>query len=69
MIKKLLLLSVLFLAGCMGIPRGVTVVDNFSLDRFLGTWHEVARIDNSFEKNLGQVSATYTLAGDGSVTV
>ena len=69
MIKKLLLLSLLFLAGCMGIPRGVTVVDNFSLNRFLGTWYEVARIDNSFEKDLGQVSASYTAAGDGSVTV
>ncbi len=69
MIKKLLLLSLLFLAGCMGIPRGVTVVDNFSLDRFLGIWYEVARIDNSFEKDLGQVSASYTAAGDGSVTV
>ena len=69
MIKKLLLLFLLFLAGCMGIPQGVTVVDDFSLDRFLGTWYEVARIDNSFEKNLGQVSASYKLAGDGSVTV
>jgi len=48
MIKKLFLLSILLLAGCMGIPQGVTVVDDFSLDRFLGTWYEVARIDNSF---------------------
>ena len=53
----------------MGIPRGVTVVDNFNLDRFLGTWYEVARIDNSFEKDLEQVSASYTRAEDGSVKV
>ncbi|MEI6692352.1 MAG: lipocalin family protein [Chlorobium sp.] len=69
MLKKLFLLSILLLTGCMGIPRGVTVVDNFNLDRFLGTWYEVARIDNSFEKDLEQVSASYTRAEDGSVKV
>ena len=69
MIKKLCVLVIMLLAGCMGIPRGVTVVDNFSLDRFLGTWYEVARIDTSFEKDLEQVSALYTLAEDGSVKV
>ena len=69
MIKKISVLVILFLAGCMGIPRGVTVVDNFVLDRFLGTWYEVARIDTSFEKDLEQVSALYTIAEDGSVKV
>ncbi|MEI8186528.1 MAG: lipocalin family protein [Chlorobiaceae bacterium] len=69
MIKKLFLPAVILLAGCMGIPRGVTVVDNFTLDRFLGTWYEVARIDNSFEKDLELVSASYTSADDGSVKV
>ena len=67
--KKLLVLLILLLAGCMGIPRGVTVVDNFTLDRFLGTWYEIARIDTSFEKDLEQVSASYSLAEDGSVKV
>jgi len=67
--KKLFLLLALLLSGCTGIPEGVTVVDNFSLDRFLGTWYEVARIDNSFEKKLEQVSAEYSLAEDGSVKV
>ena len=69
MIKKISVLVILLLAGCMGIPRGVTVVDNFVLDRFLGTWYEVARIDTSFEKDLEQVSALYTIAEDGSVKV
>ena len=69
MIKKLCVLLLLLLAGCMGIPRGVTVVDNFAIDRFLGTWYEVARIDNSFEKDLEQVSALYTPSEDGSLKV
>ena len=67
MIKKLFVLLILLFAGCMGIPRGVTVVDNFSLDRFLGTWYEVARIDTSFVKDLELVSALYTLGEEGSV--
>ena len=55
MIKKLCVLLLLLLAGCMGIPRGVTVVDNFAIDRFLGTWYEVARIDESREGAVIQV--------------
>ena len=67
--KKLLLLLFVFLAGCTGIPEGITVVDNFALDRYLGTWYEVARLDNKFEKNFEQVVADYSLSADGSVKV
>jgi apolipoprotein D and lipocalin family protein len=67
--KKLLLLLALLLAGCTGIPQGITVVDDFSLNRYLGTWHEIVRLDNRFEKELDPVSATYSLAPDGSVKV
>lgn len=67
--KKLLLLVFLLFAGCTGVPQGITVVDNFSLDRYLGTWHEIVRLDNRFEKELDPVSATYSLALDGSVKV
>jgi apolipoprotein D and lipocalin family protein len=67
--KKLFLLVVLLLAGCTGIPSGITVVDHFALDRYLGNWYEVARIDNWFEKGVEQATASYTLAGDGSVKV
>jgi apolipoprotein D and lipocalin family protein len=69
MMKKLFLFLALLLSGCTGVPEGITVVDDFNLDRFLGTWYEVARIDNSFEKKLEQVSAKYALADDGSVKV
>jgi apolipoprotein D and lipocalin family protein len=67
--KKLLWFLFLLLAGCTGIPQGLTVVEDFSLNRYLGTWHEIARLDNRFEKELDPVSATYSLAADGSVKV
>ncbi|NTW63507.1 MAG: lipocalin [Chlorobiaceae bacterium] len=67
--KKLFLIFFFLLAGCTGIPQGITVVEDFALDRYLGTWHEIARLDNRFEKELDPVSATYSLAPDGSVKV
>ena len=67
--KKLLLLFLMLLSGCTGVPEGLTVVDGFRLERYLGTWYEIARLDNRFEKNLGQVSAEYSLREDGKVKV
>lgn len=59
----------LFLAGCVGIPAAVTPVDGFRLDRYLGQWYEIARLDHSFERGLTNVTATYSLRDDGGVRV
>lgn len=64
-----LLLSVFWLAGCVGLPEGVTPVKEFELQRYLGRWHEVARLDHSFERGLTQVTADYQLREDGGVSV
>jgi len=57
------------LTGCLGMPKDVTPVTNFDLNRYLGTWHEVARLDHSFERGLSDVTATYSLREDGGVKV
>jgi apolipoprotein D and lipocalin family protein len=49
------------LSGCTGSPDGVTVVTDFEIDRYLGTWYEIARLDHSFERGLSSVSANYSL--------
>ncbi|TLU85699.1 MAG: lipocalin [Chlorobium sp.] len=67
--KKLIVLLFVFLAGCTGVPQGLTVVEDFSLERYLGSWYEIARLDNRFEKELEPVVATYSFAPDGSVKV
>lgn len=67
--KLLLLLSALLLSGCLSMPAGVVPVKNFELERYLGQWYEVARLDHSFERGLEQVTATYKLNEDGSVAV
>ncbi len=65
----LTLFSTLFLSACMGMPEKVQPVDNFELQRFLGTWYEIARLDHSFERGLSQVTAQYALKDTGMVEV
>jgi len=59
----------LLLSGCVGIPENVKPVDNFKLEKYLGTWYEIARLDHSFERGLTKVTANYSLREDGGVRV
>jgi apolipoprotein D and lipocalin family protein len=67
--KKLAALLALLLSGCVGIPANVQPVGDFELDRYLGTWYEIARLDHSFERGLSRVTAHYSLREDGGVRV
>ncbi|OXY82474.1 lipocalin family protein [Oceanimonas doudoroffii] len=67
--KPLLFACVLLLAGCAGKPEGISPVAGFELNRYLGTWHEIARLDHSFERGLSRVTADYSLRDDGGVRV
>lgn len=67
--KKPLIAWILFLAGCVEIPDNVIPVDGFRLDRYLGKWYEIARLDHSFERGLSRVTADYSLREDGGVRV
>ena len=67
--KKLSLICVLSLIGCMGIPENVRPVDNFKLEKYLGKWYEIARQDHSFERGLTHVTADYSVREDGGVKV
>jgi apolipoprotein D and lipocalin family protein len=68
--KRLLLAGVtLLLSGCLGMPDTVQPVEKFELDRYLGKWYEIARLDHSFERGLEQVTAEYSLREDGGVSV
>lgn len=64
-----LLLGTFLLAGCITIPQGVTPVENFSSERYLGTWYEIARLDHPFERGLSKVSAIYSKRSDGGIDV
>lgn len=63
------LVSLSLLNGCLGMPDTVKPVDNFELNRYLGTWYEIARLDHSFEEGLEQVSADYLKLPNGGISV
>ncbi len=68
--KKTLLSLFLLLGGCaVAPPSGVTPITGFELDRYLGRWYEIARLDHSFERGLSNVSAKYSMREDGGVKV
>ena len=52
--KKILVIFVLLLAGCINVPENITPVDNFNIERYLGKWYEIARLDHSFERGLSR---------------
>jgi apolipoprotein D and lipocalin family protein len=50
--------------------RPVQTVSSVELSRYTGTWYEIARYPNRFQKQCtGNVTATYELRDDGNVTV
>lgn len=71
--SRAILASIFWLAtaaiGCTGIPEGLEPVSDFEPDRYMGKWYEIARLDHSFERNLSNVSATYTRGDNGDIRV
>jgi apolipoprotein D and lipocalin family protein len=47
----------------------ISAVKKFCLEKYLGTWYEIARMPFPYEKNLSKVTATYGLRDDGKVSV
>lgn len=46
-----------------------TTVKQLDVNRYLGTWYEIARFPHSFEKDLVGVTATYSLKPNGKLRV
>lgn len=67
--KALTLFTLLVLTACTGLPKGIEPIDSFDVERYLGTWYEIARLDHRFERGLSNVSATYRLKEDGTLEV
>lgn len=61
--------SLLLSACSTGLPKGITPVQDFEVDRYLGTWYEIARLDHRFERGLSNVSAEYSLKDNGKIRV
>lgn len=57
------------ITGCLGMPENATAIRDFELERYLGTWYEIARLDHRFERGLTRVQAQYSLREDDGVRV
>jgi len=58
------------LTAAMSETQPLTTVDRVDLQRYIGVWHEVARIPTSFQRKcVSDITATYTLRDDGKITV
>lgn len=66
--KALALLAALLPLGCSSSPRFRGVGD-FDAARYAGRWFEIARLPNSFEDGLADISADYVLKSDGTLSV
>ncbi|MGG5598588.1 lipocalin family protein [Myroides sp. C8-3] len=51
------------------MPEKAKAVTDFDVNRYLGTWYEIARFDFRFEKDLDNTSAQYSLDANGDVLV
>jgi apolipoprotein D and lipocalin family protein len=67
--QKILILFVLLATGCVSIPDNITPVTSFQIERYLGKWYEIARLDHRFERGLTQISAEYSMRQDGGLKV
>jgi len=66
------LLAVAVLAGCANSGTGVVppkTVETVDLQRYQGTWYELARLPMFFQRNCAQSEARYDLLDDGRVAV
>jgi|TARA_R110002033_G_scaffold138808_5_gene177958 apolipoprotein D and lipocalin family protein len=68
--KSTLLLSILLLfTACSSKYAPLKTVKKVDINRYLGTWYEIARYEHFFEKGCKNVSANYTLRDDNKIKV
>lgn len=71
--KRAFILTILLFLTCIGMQSSnkidLTTVKQVDLNRYMGTWYEIARFDHSFERGLVGVTATYTLLPDNKIRV
>ena len=63
------LIGLILLCGCSKLTVDNSVSGGLDLQKYLGTWYEVARFDHRFERGMSFCKAQYTLRNDGKVDV
>lgn len=70
-VMSILITSLLCLAPCLCKAQEVdnSTVKSLDLERYLGSWYEIARFDHRFERGLTNAKAYYSLNTDGTISV
>ena len=67
--RTIIVVALSILSGCswFGRPKGppVQVVQSVDISRYAGTWYEIAKYPNRFQKGCVATSATYTVLPGG----
>jgi apolipoprotein D and lipocalin family protein len=67
--NKLFIILLMLLSGCVSMPENVRPVNNFKVEKYLGKWYEIARLDHSFERGLTRITADYSMRNDGGLKI
>ena len=67
--KVLLMATALLPVIAWGQKVDTTPVSSFQVDKFLGSWYEIARFDHGFERGMDMTTARYSLTDDGKIKV
>lgn len=67
--KATLIIFAFMLFSAANSQKVPAVVSSVDLNRYSGTWYEIARLPFYFERDLKNTTATYTLREDGRITV
>jgi len=54
---------------CSSANKEVEVVNNFSKEKYLGKWYEIARMDFKYEKDLNNTTAEYSAIDGNKIKV
>ena len=67
--KAILILITMMIFNTSQSQKIPSVVATVDLNRYKGTWYEIARLPNFFERKLKCITAIYTLRDDGKIKV
>ena len=59
----------IFLSGCATKPLNINPIQNFDVNKYMGRWYEIARIDSFLKDGMDYVYSDYHLDKDGTISV
>ncbi|MBP8082897.1 MAG: lipocalin family protein [Spirochaetes bacterium] len=68
-LKLICLFTVVMFSACSSAYKEVEVVNNFSKEKYLGKWYEIARMDFKYEKDLNNTTAEYSAIDGNKIKV